>query len=48
MSQTQEEESKGSLGNEKNLCFLMEKQRGLWESLKSLSEQRLSAGLDPL
>lgn len=48
MSQTQEEESKGSLGNEKTLCFLMEKQEGFGESLKRLSEQRPSAVLEPL
>lgn len=41
-SQTQEEEPKGFLGNEKNLCFLMEKQGGFWESLKRLFEQKLS------
>lgn len=50
MSQTQEQEPRGSLGNEKNLCLLMEKQEGFWESLeKRLSEQRLSVeGLEPL
>lgn len=47
MSQIQEEGPKGSLGNEKNLCLLTEKQGGSLE--KRLSEQRLSVEkLEPL
>lgn len=50
MSQTQEEEPRDPLENEKNLCLSGEKQGGILESLeKCLSEQRLSVeGLEPL